>query len=493
MQLGQKLNIRHSQSIVMTPQLRQAIKLLQFSNQELTQYVEDEMEKNPFLDKKQLNKIDKNDVNISVDKTEDSSAAMSSGESMKDDPALSDIENRWDEDRSYSTNTKRNNISNEDLSSIENRIAGPKKNLRDHLLEQILLDIPKGEERNIAFLLLDVIEPSGWINTDLKIISEKGKVSIESVNNVLFKLQKMDPCGVFARNLGECLKIQLEENGDLSKENLILTENLQLLAKGEIKKLCKITSFNEVELSESINIIKKLNPKPGEGFEVDRLNIEPPDVMVTKSNKGWKVSLNKSTLPNLHVNEDFAGEIKGHNNNEDDKKYIGDAINSARWLMRAIEQRNNTTLKVAFAILKQQKEFFNKGPGHLKPLVLKDVADSIKMHESTVSRVTRSKLLQTPWGLFQMKDFFSGSINSTDQNKEACASKTVRETLKVIIDKEIDCKPYSDDDLSKIMKEKGVSVARRTVAKYREMMNIPSSAERRRLMRLNKVVKISIQ
>ncbi len=492
MQLGQKINLRHSQSIVMTPQLRQAIKLLQFSNIELSQYVEEEMEKNPFLDSNDLEQKDGEKIKNIEEKTIDTSSAINTGISSNDDPSSeNDIENRWDDDRNLVSRVSKRNISSENLSAIENRIPAPKKSLRSHLLEQILLDISAENERSIAINLLDLIEPSGWISADLKALSENNGLSYDKVQTVLQRLQKMDPCGVFARNLGECLRIQLEEQGKLNTQNVILTNNLDLLAKGEIKKLCKLTSLNESELSESINVLKKLNPKPAENFDNDNINIEPPDVIIERVRGAWKVALNRSTLPSLYVNENFAGQIKHVKNSDSDKKYIGDSINSARWLLRAIEQRNSTTLKVALEILKQQKNFFEKGPGHLKPLVLKDVAEAISMHESTISRVTRSKLLQTPWGLFQMKDFFSGSVGIAKEGKELYASKTVRENLKSLIENEPESKPYSDDELSKIMKERGIEVARRTVAKYREIMNIQSSAERRRIMRLNKVVNIT--
>ena len=262
-----------------------------------------------------------------------------------------------------------------------------------------------------------------------------------------------------------------------------------MLAKGEIKKLCKLTGLNEKMLSTEINIIKKLNPKPAENFSDNDFRIDPPDVMISNTDKGWRVELNKSTLPTLFIQEDFAEEVKNKNTKENDKKFVNEAVNSAKWLLRAIEQRNSTTLKIAVEVLKKQKEFFKNGPGHLKPLVLRDVAKSVNMHESTVSRVTRSKLLQTPWGIFQMKDFFSSSVGESN-NDEAHAAKTVRTLLKDIISNEKDTKPYSDEQISILFKNKGVNVARRTVAKYREMLNIPSSAERKRLMRLNKVVNI---
>ena len=416
MQINQKVSIKHSQSIVMTPQLRQAIKLLQFSNLELNNYIEEEIEKNPFLE-------NKNNANFS---SEDQTQIKSSNEN--DDYKES---SRWEE--TYSKKNKQSSY--EDLTSFEDRIEAPKKSLRTHLLEQILLDIPVGEPRKIAFLLLDQIEPSGWINIDLESFSLSNNINKTILRKTLNKLQKLEPTGVFATNLGECLKIQLEEKGSYNNTFKIITENLQWLARGEIKKLCRLTNLSEVELSEYIVEIKKLNPKPAESFIDDGFRIEPPDVMINKTDKGWRIELNKSTLPALKIEEQFAEKVKKSNKKEEDKRFVAEAVSSARWLIRAIEQRNSTTLKVAVEILKLQKDFFLSGPGHLKPLVLKDVASSIGMHESTVSRVTRAKLIQTPWGLFQMKDFFSSSVGLTE-NEEAHAAKTVRTLLKEIISSE---------------------------------------------------------
>ncbi len=467
MQFNQRLNIKHSQSIVMTPQLRQAIKLLQFSNLELSSYIDEEIEKNPFLERK-------NNSN-SLEVSKETIAKENS-----------DIEQRWD----FSSKNKNNSFQYDEISNLEDRIGERKKSLRNHLMDQILLEIPEGEYRRIAILYLDLIEPSGWINLDIDDFIKINNISYEKATLTLSKLQKLEPTGVFARNLGECLRIQLKEKKISNEQNLKLTENLSLLAKGEIKKLCKIIGVNEQRLSKEINLIKNLNPKPAEEFSDYDFRIDPPDVMISNTEKGWKVELNKSTLPTLYIQEDFADKVKKNNDKENEKKFVNESVNSARWLLRAIEQRNSTTLKIAVEVLKQQKQFFKYGPGHLKPLVLRDVAESVGMHESTVSRVTRSKLLQTPWGIFQMKDFFSSSVGESD-NEEAHAAKTVRTLLKEIINNERDTKPYSDEQISKIFKDKCINVARRTVAKYREMLNIPSSAERKRLMRLNKVMNIN--
>jgi RNA polymerase sigma-54 factor len=347
MQLNQNLNIKHSQSIVMTPQLRQAIKLLQFSNLELSSYIEEEIEKNPFLENK------KSDIFSSTD-----SLKQTKLENKDDSVADNDKDiQRW-EDKFHN---KQRGSSYDDLSSIEERIAEPKKNLRSHLLEQILLDIPEGKERKIAILLLDLIEPSGWISIDIELFILNNKLEKEITLNVLKKLQKLEPTGVFSRNLGECLRLQLQEKGLLNESIEIVTNNLEYLAKGEIQKLCKIAKVNEEKLSEYINLIKNLNPKPATKFSEDDFRIDPPDVIIEKNKKGWKVELNKSTLPAIKIEEGLAEKVtKTKQTNDQDKKFVSEAFNSAKWLLRAIEQRNSTTLKVAVEILKKAKRVFQK-------------------------------------------------------------------------------------------------------------------------------------
>ena len=296
MQLNQRLNIKHSQSIVMTPQLRQAIKLLQFSNLELSSYIEEEIEKNPFLENKKNDLLARSD-NSKLQKT-------NNNESFTDD---NDKDNqRWEE----KFHNKQRGNSFDDISSLEDRIAEPKKNLRTHLMEQILLDIPEGLERKVAILLLDLIEPSGWIKLDIEEFATKNNLQKEFILKVLEKLQKLEPTGVFSRNLGECLRLQLKEKGLFNESIEIVTNNLEYLAKGEIQKLCKLAKVNEEKLSEYVNTIKSLNPKPAITFSDDDFRIDPPDVVIEKTKKGWKVELNKSTLPAIKIEEGLAEKVK---------------------------------------------------------------------------------------------------------------------------------------------------------------------------------------
>ena len=327
MQLNQRLNIKHSQSIVMTPQLRQAIKLLQFSNLELSSYIEEEIEKNPFLENK------KNDILARSDNSK--LQKINNNESFADD---NDKDNqRWEE----KFHNKQRGNSFDDISSLEDRIAEPKKS-KNTFNGTNTFGHSRRLERKVAILLLDLIEPSGWIKLDIDQFSIKNNLQIESTLKVLEKLQKLEPTGVFSRNLGECLRLQLKEKGLFNESIDIITNNLEYLAKGEIQKLCKLAKVNEEKLSEYVNTIKRLNPKPAITFSDDDFRIDPPDVVIEKTKKGWKVELNKSTLPAIKIEEGLAEKVKGDiKKNENDKKFVSEAFNSAKWLLRAIEQRNS--------------------------------------------------------------------------------------------------------------------------------------------------------
>ncbi len=304
---------------------------------------------------------------------------------------------------------------------------------------------------------------------------------------VLQKLKKLEPVGIFAENLSDCLKIQLQDKGMYNESFNIMLDNLDLLTQGKIRQLSKMCKVESKKIIEMVNLVKTLNPKPAEGFLDQELNISQPDVIVTKTPKGWKIDLNRSTLPSINLDEEYIDEINQTNLDEKSNFFTSEKVGEARWLKKAIEQRNKTILKVTSEILKKQTAFFKHGFSHMKPMILKDIADSIGMHESTISRVTNSKLILTEWGLLAMKEFFSASISSTEETDKHAAS-AVREALKKLISNEITGKPLSDEKISAYLSEEGMDVARRTVAKYRDMLNIPSSAERRRNAKFNKLL-----
>ncbi len=479
MQITQNLKLKQSQSLVMTPQLQQAIKLLQLNNLELTDLVNKELEENPFLEN-QTSEENSEELN---ENTNDLNDSFETGESLKDEPKNDDYENRWDLDSTYNSYNKSSNNDSIDPGSVVEQTLSEKLSLKSILRSQADLEFSDTKEKNIAEILIDYIDPNGWINNDLDEISSFSGYEKTKIEEVLLRMQKFDPNGVFARNLKECLMIQLLNEEKLTDERKLIIENLELLGNGNLKELQKKTNLKDDQLRENIRLIRLLNPKPGTKYSDENTNIFNPDIIVSKNNGNWDVELNDSTLPKVTVNEEYVKEIEKLNCSNSDKKFITENLNSAKWLMKAIQQRNLTTLKISAEIVNQQKLFFEKGKKYLKPMILKDVAKKIDMHESTVSRVTTDKLMLTPRGIFEMKLFFSASISGTIKG-ESHSAASVRESLKRLITNEpINC-PFSDEILVTKLQSEGINLARRTVAKYRELLNIPSSSIRRRMMKI---------
>jgi len=303
----------------------------------------------------------------------------------------------------------------------------------------------------------------------------------------LIKLQGAEPTGLFSRTLSECLKLQILDKGLMCDELSVLLDNLSLLGKGDFKSLIRKVGCDEKKIKEFLIIIRSVDPKPGSSFSAETSNMHKPDLLVRKIGGDWIVDLNRSTLPSININEDYVKKLspQDHNKTQIDG-YANQAISSARWLKRALEQRNVTTLKITAEIIKRQRNFLEKGMDFLKPLSLKDISMAVKMHESTVSRVTNGLMVATPKGTFPLKSLFSVTIETADKenNKSAAA---VRNMIKKILHEEQAEKPLSDDLIAKIVSKNGVKLARRTVAKYRELLNIPSSSERKRRARLDAI------
>ena len=489
MKINQQIKIKQNQSIVMTPQLQQAIKLLQLTNIELAEYVENAKLENPFI---------KEDLNIKKIATKDKKTFdVVDNAKQNEDPLKvnSDLEmnNSFDTHISEKTfeqnkNTIKNNFESKSTSLsevIENTVSN-KISLKEYLTNQIRLSFEK-KDQSFAISLIDYLHPSGWLVHPVEEIAEELNRPVNYINEIIKNLQSLEPIGIFARSLSECLKIQLQEKGILNNEYHILIDNLTLITKGKIKTLIKMCEIENDKIIHMLNIIKTLNPKPAENYNNEPISISEPDIIVTKTNKGWKIDLNKSTLPTIKLDEDYITEISNLNLGEDDNNFTTNKIGEAKWLQKAVDQRNKTILKVSSVILQKQMGFFKHGFSHMKPLILKDVADAIGMHESTVSRVTNSKLILTEWGLFSLKEFFSASIPSSEESDKHAAS-AVREALKKLISSEVSNKPLSDEKIADVLSDQGIDVARRTVAKYRDMLNIPSSAERKRRSKFNKLL-----
>ncbi len=491
MKLTQQLKIKQNQSLIMTPQLQQAIKLLQLSNIELAEYVEDAKNENPFLKEDLVSK--KIETN-SIDKTNE----IRMSEKLINDVNINsqlETENTFDShldiggkelQRFNNQNFKDKFTENSSTSEIIEKTKENDLTLQQYLINQIKLEFPN-ELISFAISMTDYLHPSGWLITPFEEIHRDLNLELDTFNVIIKKLQSLEPSGVFSRNLSECLKIQLIENGDYSDQFEILLGNLELLTSGKFKTLSKLIGVDQRQIIEMVNIIKTLNPKPAEKFLKQNLNISQPDVIISRSEKGWKIDLNRSTLPSVDIDEEYINEMENVKLDEKAETFTSEKIGEAKWLKKAVEQRNKTILRVTSEILKKQTAFFKHGFSHMKPLILKDIADAIGMHESTISRVTNSKLILSDWGLLSMKDFFSASIQSSQESDKHAAS-AVREALKKLISTEISSKPLSDEKISEYLSNKGMDVARRTVAKYRDMLNIPSSAQRRRNSRFNKLL-----
>jgi RNA polymerase sigma-54 factor len=490
MQLSQSVKLKQKQSLVMTPQLQQAIKLLQLSNLELSQHLQEQVDENPFLE------IDEN-VDSSQSLAGDSPAPspvadltnladLKESAALAEDPTEhSDFENRFDQSI---VDTPRNNAANApfegDYDAISN--VSSKEGFYPGLFRQLNLAMDDPKQRLIAGHFVNALEPSGWLGMPVQDVADASGCSLAEAEGVLTILQTFEPTGLFARNLEDCIRLQLIELGVMTDAFSILLENLDLLARGEVKRLARLIKCTSDDVMEMLTIIRTLNPKPGEFLGIDHLEMPSPDVIVKRRSDGWVVELNRSTLPGIVINEDYAEMVTAKKMDDEAQNYSADALNNARWLKRAVEQRNSTTLKISAEIIRQQTDFLEKGLDYLRPLSLRDVAQAVGMHESTVSRVTTGLLISTPRGGMPLKSFFSVNIASRAPTGDASAA-AVRNMVKRLIGQETPGKPLSDEAICKMIADEGIDLARRTVAKYREMMNIPSSSQRRMQARLSNI------
>ncbi len=495
MSMSQRLDIRQSQTLVMTPQLQQAIKLLQMSNQELSAFVETEVEQNPLLERPEESVAEAAEterLSTLNGPTGESSAASPA----HDDPApLSGSEAEatdnqddsvWENDSSSSEEafSPSHNNSFDDEFSAANNVA-EKPSLRDHLLEQIHVDILDPIDRLIAAALVELLDEAGYLPADLNLVRSQMGVTPEHFEQVIAKLQSCDPPGIFARSLKECLALQLREKNRLDPAMAILLDNLELLARRERATLMKLCGVDAEDMAEMIDEIRQLNPKPAHVFTVDVAPPIVPDVMLKPQPGGtWNVELNNDTLPRVLANNRYYAKVQAEAHAKIDKEYLSERWQQANWLVKALQQRATTILKVAAEIVRQQDNFFVHGVQHLKPLILRDIAAAVEMHESTVSRVTQNKYIATPRGLFELKYFFTTSLGRTDGGEGGISSESVRDRIRNLIEAESPAAILSDDAIADRLKTEGIEVARRTVAKYREALRIPSSAQRRREKRV---------
>lgn len=435
----QSHSLSQRQSLVVNQQLRQAIVLLQMGNPELQSFIEQQAEENPFLE---------------LAPTRPAPAplprGLATGQGNDFDP----------------------------IAALEDTHP---PSLYTHVASQIAgLGLTEAGI-DLAAVFVDALEPSGWLGQPLDAIAARAGVDLPVAEAMLTRLQKLDPAGIFARNLSECLRLQAAEQGLLTPLFASVLDNLPLLAAADLPALARLCRCETSDLRPVLRDIRSLDPKPGAQFDAAPDPIRPPDLIVTASPQGgWQIELNRSTLPRVVIDDRKAEALTdaATPRQTETRSYISERLSVARWLSRAVEHRNRTVLRIAEQILRGQPDFLSQGPEHLRPMILREVADAAGVHESTVSRVTTGILMATPHGTFPLKHFFTAALQAQD---DACGSAgSVRHRIGRLIRAEPAGKPLSDDQLVRLLQAEGVTVARRTVAKYREQMNIPASSQRRR-------------
>jgi RNA polymerase sigma-54 factor len=505
MALSQRLEFRQTQGLVMTPQLMQAIKLLQLSSLDLAAYVEGELERNPLLER--ANDESEGppagaEAEQAASASEDTAAAasddwigqdMETSRSSMEEGLGTELENVFPDDGggeknpmpetpppAYSEWSGVGTRSGDDGAYNLEAFVTAEITLAAHLAEQMTLAIADPAGRMIGQYLIDMVDDAGYLTGDLDTVAEKLGAPRANVELVLAVLQTLDPPGVCARDLTECLAIQLKDRNRFDPAMRSLVEHLDLLAKRDLAALRRLCGVNEEDLADMIAEIRNLNPKPGLAFGSTMVQPIVPDVYVRAASDGtWQVELNSDTLPKVLISQRYYAQVSKTTRNDKDRTYLADCLQTATWLVRALDQRAKTILKVSSEIVRQQDAFFANGVQHLRPLNLKTVADAISMHESTVSRVTANKYMATTRGIFELKYFFTSSIASADGG-EAHSAEAVRHRIRQLIDAETAADVLSDDTIVDKLREAGIEIARRTVAKYREAMRIPSSVQRRR-------------
>ncbi|MGQ9366599.1 RNA polymerase factor sigma-54 [Azospirillum sp. ST 5-10] len=512
MALTQRLDLRQAQTLVMTPQLQQAIKLLQLSNLELSDFVDREIEQNPLLERDEgepgagerggegpsgegeAADGDREEMPpMAADaRTRDTVDLTTTGTmgSASDAPLDTDFENDYGDDRFSdgsdggtdvygSWNERGGGGFDEENPNLEATLSG-EKSLREHLTEQLNIDLPDPADRLVGLALIDLVDEAGYITADLAALAEQLGTEPQHVERVLARMQRFDPSGVFARSLKECLAIQLRERNRLDPAMQALLDNLELLAARNLPALMKVCGVDAEDVADMVAEIRTLNPKPALAFDHTPAQLVTPDILMRASpGGGWLIDLNPDTLPRVLVNQRYFARVSGEVRNKAEKEYLSERFHSANWLVKSLHQRATTILKVASEIVRQQDAFFIHGVSHLKPLILRDIAEAIGMHESTVSRVTTNKFIATPRGVFELKYFFTSAIAGAD-GQASHSAEAVRHRIKQMIDAEPANDVLSDDKIVEILQKEGIDIARRTVAKYREAMRIPSSVQRRR-------------
>ena len=498
------LQLRIGQQLTMTPQLQQAIKLLQLSTLDLQQEIQEALDSNPLLEvdestnTNQESEADNFDSAPSASATEASTAASNDGsedsaptideisttEAMDKNeiPEELNIDTTWDESFSAGVSNTGVGVASEDYTYQ----GETSDSIQDHLRWQMGLTPFSDTDSAIATAIIDAIDDAGYLTVTADDILESvgdAEVELDEVEAVLKRINMFDPVGVGARSISECLLIQLNQFDKatpwLTEAKLVVRDFIELLGSRDYRQLMRKARLKEDQLREVIRLIQTLDPRPGDSVIKEDDQYVIPDVSVEKKNGRWVVELNPDIAPKLRINSDYASLVK-RADNSDDNNYLRDNLQEARWFLKSLQSRNETLLKVATKIVEHQQGFLDYGDEAMKPLILHDIAEAVDMHESTISRVTTQKYMHTPRGIFELKYFFSSHVGTTSGGE--CSSTAIRAIIKKLVSAENAKKPLSDSKISDVLKEQGINVARRTIAKYRESMNIPPSNERKRLV-----------
>jgi RNA polymerase sigma-54 factor len=546
--MKQSLQLKLGQQLTMTPQLQQAIRLLQLSTLDLQQEIQEALDSNPMLELEdnfdspsqtsdyegsEQDKIDydrqqeiaaesgtdngtdfsaSDNYSTTTDNYSDnfnSDSSFNEGDNFRETEPIGDtdiygegesfsadsgdwsdsiptdlpVDTSWDDVYQASSSSSSSNYDNED-NDFESRRAAT-DSLYDHLMWQLNLTPMSDRDRVVAMTIIDAVEPSGMLSVSIDEIFEGlsgdlEDLELDEVVAVQKLLQQFDPCGVCSQNLSECLLVQLlqfdSKTPFLEAAKLIVKQYLPVLGSRDYRQLMRRTKLKEAELSQAVALIQSLNPRPGDIIANGDTEYVVPDVFVEKRDGRWMVELNPDIAPRLRINADYASMVKRADSSSDNT-FLKDNLQEARWFLKSLQSRNETLLKVASCIVEKQRGFLEYGPEAMKPLVLHDIAEIVEMHESTISRVTTQKYMHTPQGIFELKYFFSSHV-STDSGGE-CSSTAIRAIIKKLVNAENPKKPLSDSKITDLLAEQGIQVARRTIAKYRESLNIPPSNERK--------------
>ncbi|EAA0840891.1 MULTISPECIES: RNA polymerase factor sigma-54 [Enterobacteriaceae] len=477
--MKQGLQLRLSQQLAMTPQLQQAIRLLQLSTLELQQELQQALESNPLLE--QIDTHEEIDTRETQDsETLDTADALEQKEMPEELP----LDASWD--TIYTAGTPSGTSGDYIDDELPVYQGETTQTLQDYLMWQVELTPFSDTDRAIATSIIDAVDDTGYLTVPLEDILESmgdEEIDIDEVEAVLKRIQRFDPVGVAAKDLRDCLLIQLSQFDKttpwLEEARLIISDHLDLLANHDFRTLMRVTRLKEDVLKEAVNLIQSLDPRPGQSIQTGEPEYVIPDVLVRKHNGHWTVELNSDSIPRLQINQHYAS-MCNNARNDGDSQFIRSNLQDAKWLIKSLESRNDTLLRVSRCIVEQQQAFFEQGEEYMKPMVLADIAQAVEMHESTISRVTTQKYLHSPRGIFELKYFFSSHVN-TEGGGEA-SSTAIRALVKKLIAAENPAKPLSDSKLTSLLSEQGIMVARRTVAKYRESLSIPPSNQRKQLV-----------